>query len=224
MTENPPDHRAWHALPVEEALSAFDSTAEGLSSKEAGERLERFGPNRLTPPARRGPWLRFLLQFHNVLIYALLVAALVTGLLGEWVDTGVILGVVVINALIGFIQEGKAEQALEAIRAMLSLRAMVLRDGQRREIDAQSLVVGDQVWLQSGDKVPADLRLIQVRNLSIQEAVLTGESVSVEKSITPVAQEAPLGDRRSMAYSGTLVSQGQGLGVVVATGDATQIG
>ncbi len=168
--------------------------------------------------------MRFLMQFHNVLIYVLIAAAVITAAMGHWVDSLVILGVVVINAAIGFIQEGKAEAALEAIRGMLSPHAQVLRDGRRQEIDAAELVPGDIVFLVSGDRVPADLRLIEVKSLKIEEAALTGESVAVEKQTGPVAADAPLGDRASMAWSGTLVTYGQGVGVVAATGAATEIG
>ncbi|MCK6557214.1 cation-transporting P-type ATPase [Candidatus Binatia bacterium] len=223
-TDNRMDRSAWHASSADDVLREVGGTREGLSQSEAERRLAQDGPNRLTPPARRGPLVRFLLQFHNVLIYVLLVAAAITALLAHWVDTGVILGVVVLNALIGFIQEGKAERALDAIRGMLSLHATVLRGGHRREIEAEDLVRGDIVLLRSGDKVPADLRLIHVRNLEIDEAALTGESVAAEKDVTPVLAEAALGDRSSMAYSGTLVTYGQGTGVVIATGDATEIG
>jgi magnesium-transporting ATPase (P-type) len=182
------------------------------------------GPNRLSERRGRGPLARFLLQFHNVLIYILLVAAAVTAALGHWADSGVIVGVVVINAIVGFVQEGKAEQALAAIRRMLSLKATVLRDGHHLSIDAEQLVPGDVVLLQSGDRVPADLRLIEVKNLRIEEAALTGESLPVEKDTAPVAADAALGDRSCIAYSGTLVTYGQGRGVVVATGDATELG
>lgn len=198
--------------------------SRGLSAMEAAQRLNTHGPNRLTPPKKRGPVLRFLLHFHNVLIYVLLGAAAVTALLGHGVDTAVILGVVIINALIGFVQEGKAEKSLDAIRNMLSLHAAVLRDGRRQEIDATELVPGDIVLLASGDKVPADLRLLEMRSLRIEEAALTGESEPVEKSPESVAENAPIGDRLCMAYSGTLVVFGQGRGVVVATGDTTEIG
>lgn len=201
----------WHHLPVAEALSTRQSGPDGLAAAEAARRLAEFGPNRLTPPKKRGPLACFLLQFHNVLIYVLLGAALVTVALGHWVDTGVILGVVVINALIGFIQEGKAEKSLDAIRDMLSLSATVLRDGRRRDVPAEELV--------PGDKVPADLRLVETRNLRVEEATLTGESEPVEKSPAPVAGDALVGDRTSMAYSGTLIVFGQGRGVVIATGD-----
>ncbi len=214
----------WHALVADEVLREQRTGSAGLSAAEAARRLTGHGPNRLTPPQKRGPLLRFLLQFRNVLIYVLVGAAGVTAALGHWVDTGVILGVVVINALIGFIQEGKAEKSLDAIRTMLSLHAAVLRDGHRQEIEATALVPGDIVLLASGDKVPADLRLIEMRALRIEEAALTGESEPVEKSPDPVAADAPIGDRTGMAYSGTLVVFGQGRGVVVATGDATEIG
>ncbi len=217
-------HDLWHARAAAAALAEQGTASAGLSAAEAARRLASHGPNRLTPPQKRGPLLRFLLQFHNVLIYVLLGAAVVTAALGHLVDTGVILGVVVINALIGFIQEGKAEKSLDAIRNMLSLRAVVMRDGRRQEIDASELVPGDIVVLTSGDKVPADLRLIELRNLRIEEAALTGESEPVEKSTAAVAAEAPIGDRTGMAYSGTLVVFGQGCGVVVATGDLTEIG
>jgi magnesium-transporting ATPase (P-type) len=195
-----------------------------LDEGEARRRLSRYGPNRLTPPQRRGPLLRFLLQFHSVLIYVLLAAGVITALLGEWVNSGVIFGVVVINALIGFVQEGKAEEALAAIRKMLSLEARVVRAGRRRSIPADGLVPGDVVVLQSGDKLPADVRLFEVKSLRVQEAALTGESVAVDKSVAPVAADAALGDRSPMAYAGTLVVYGQALGIVTATGDATEIG
>ncbi|WP_305072339.1 cation-transporting P-type ATPase [Propionivibrio sp.] len=214
----------WHATESEQVLAAHEVTAAGLNAAEASRRLAAHGPNRLTPPKKRGPLVRFLLQFHNVLIYVLLGAAVVTAVLGEVVDTTVIIGVVVINALIGFIQEGKAEKSLDVIRSMLSLSATVTRDGRRVEIAAEELVPGDIVLLASGDKVPADLRLVETRNLRIEEAALTGESEPVEKSPDAVAENAPIGDRTGMAYSGTLVVFGQGRGVVVATGDVTEIG
>ena len=214
----------WHTLSSEQVLQELETAPGGLSAAEAARRLAIHGLNQLRPPQQRGPLLRFLLQFHNVLIYVLLAAAATTAALGHPIDTAVIIGVVVINAIVGFIQEGKAESALAAIRNMLSLKAMALRDGQRREIAAETLVPGDWVFLQSGDRVPADVRLIELKNLRIEEAVLTGEAEAVEKSLEPVAAEAAIGDRSTMAYSGTLVSYGQGLGVVVATGEATEIG
>jgi calcium-translocating P-type ATPase len=214
----------WHARPVEGVLAELAAARDGLGAEQARERLARHGPNRLRPPPRRSALARFLGQFNNVLIYVLLGAAAMTALLAHWVDTGVILGVVVINALIGFVQEGRAESALEAIRQMLPLQASVLRDRRRVVLDAAELVPGDVVLLESGDRVPADLRLLDTRGLRIEEAALTGESVPVEKDPRPVAEDAPLGDRHGMAFSGTLVTYGRGRGVVVATGDATEIG
>jgi len=214
----------WHKLPADQVLIDLATARGGLSDAEVARRLAMYGPNQLPPPRRHGPVVRFLLQFHNILIYVLLAAAAVTALLGHAVDTGVILGVVLINAIVGFVQEGKAESALAAIRKMLSLRALVLRNGERQEILAEQLVPGDWVILQSGDKVPADLRLVETKNLRIQEAVLTGEAEAVEKNSAPVAPDAAMGDRTCMAYSSTLVTYGQGLGVVVATGAAITAG
>jgi len=215
---------AWHALAPQQVLEALQADAVGLSQIEAEQRLASHGPNWLKPPRRRWPLTRFLSQFHNVLIYVLLASALVTAFLAHWVDTSVIVGVVLINAIIGFIQEGKAEKALDAIRRMLSLDATVLRDGKRKQIPAEELVPGDIALLQSGDKVPADLRLLNVKNLRIEEAALTGESEPVEKSIAVAPELAAIGDRFCMAYSSTLVVYGQGMGVVVDTGDHTEIG
>ncbi|WP_240036567.1 HAD-IC family P-type ATPase [Halomonas urmiana] len=215
---------AWHSQAPDAVLAGLEASERGLTAEQAADRLARHGHNRLPAPRRSGPLRRFLRQFHNVLIYVLLVAALGTALLQHWVDTGVILGVVLINAIVGFLQEGKAEQALEAIRGMLSPRAQALRDGKRRTVPAEELVPGDLVFLQAGDRVPADLRLLRSHNLRIDEAMLTGESVAVDKQVDAVAADADLGDRRCMAFSGTLVAFGQGRGVVVETGANTEIG
>jgi magnesium-transporting ATPase (P-type) len=219
------DHaRDWHSLPVQEVLRVLATDHAGLPTDEAARRLQQYGPNRL-PAARRDSLAkRFARQFHNVLIYVLLASALITALLAHWVDCGVIVGVVLINAIIGVIQEGKAERALDAIRNMLSPNATVLRGGQRREIPAEQVVIGDIVLLASGDKVPADLRLIETRRLRVEEAALTGESEPVEKDVAPVAVHAVTGDRSCMAYSGTLVVYGQARGITIATGAATEIG
>lgn len=214
----------WHSYPSQQVLETFKTAHTGLSQTEAQLRLEQHGANRLQSQKPKSIIIRFLLQFHNVLIYILLAASVMTAFLGHWVDSGVILGVVVINAIIGFVQEGKAEKALNAIRRMLSLNAIVLRAGQRMQIAAEQLVPGDIVLVQSGDKVPADLRLLSCKNLRIEEAALTGESAAVEKSIHAVEAVTAIGDRFCMAYSGTLVVYGQGAGVVVATGQHTEIG
>ena len=213
-----------HARTAEDSLAALSASAGGLAAEEAARRLAEHGPNRLPEPGRRGPLMRFLAQFNNVLIYVLLAAALVTAGLQHWVDTAVILAVVLANALIGYLQEGKAEQAMAAIHAILAPRAAVLRGGRRVTVNGADLVPGDIVLLEAGDKVPADLRVLDARGLAAQEAILTGESVPVEKGTMPVAKHAALGDRRPMLWSGTLVTQGAARGLVVATGSATEIG
>ncbi len=213
-----------HSLTPERCLRELCASTEGLTESEAARRLVTYGPNRLPEPNVRGPLVRFLAQFNNVLIYVLIGAALVTASLRHWVDTAVILAVVLTNAVIGFLQEGKAEAAMAAIRRILAPRAAVLRDGRRRTVEGVDLVPGDIVLLEAGDRVPADLRLIEARGLAAQEAILTGESVPADKALEPVAVDAPLGDRRSMLWSGTLVTQGTARGLVVATGPQTELG
>jgi len=213
-----------HALPADAVLRHLQADAAGLTEAEAAARLAQFGPNRLPEAARRGPLMRFLMQFNNVLIYVLLGAAALTIGLGHLVDAGVILAVVLANAVIGVVQEGRAEQAMGAIRQMLAPHAAVMRGGRRLTVAGEALVPGDIVLLEAGDKVPADLRLLEARGLALQEAMLTGESVPVDKGIAAGAPEAPLGDRHGMAFSGTLVTKGTGRGIVTATGAATEIG
>jgi calcium-translocating P-type ATPase len=216
---------AWYALDADAVLARLDvDPRQGLSGADAEARLREHGPNRLPEEQRESALLRFLGQFHNVLIYILIAAAAFTAFLGEWIDTGVILAVVVVNAIIGFVQEGKAEQALEEIRRMLSLEADVLRDGRRLRVDAETLVPGDIVLLESGDRVPADLRIIRSREVRVEEAALTGESEPVRKDGGAVAADALLGDRTSLVFSSTLVTTGQLRGVVIATGEHTEIG
>jgi len=215
---------AWHALPAAMALETLGSGPEGLSAADAAERLARHGPNRLPAAPRPGPIARFLAQCRNLLIYVLLIAAAVSFVLGHPLDAAVILAVVVLNAIVGFVQEGKAEQALAAIRDMLAPRAMVLRDGRRTEIEATGLVPGDVVLLEAGDRVPADLRVLTAHGLRAEEAILTGESVPTDKSPDAVEPDAALGDRTCLLFSGTMVVAGQGRGLVVATGGATEIG
>ncbi|MBN8443065.1 MAG: cation-transporting P-type ATPase [Thauera sp.] len=228
MTERNPAAVAnpvhWHTMPASDVAHWLQTGDAGLDADEVRTRLARYGYNRLAPTKRRGALMRLLLQFHNVLLYVMLGAAAVTALLGHWVDSGVLLAAVIVNAIIGFIQEGKAEAALDAIRAMLSPHAMVIRAGSRREIDAAELVPGDVVVLASGDRVPADLRLVAVKDLRLEEATLTGESLPADKGTAAVALDAPLGDRSCMAYSGTVVVYGQATGIVVATGDETELG
>ena len=214
----------WHTKSTDAVFELLVTSADGLSKEEIENRQTKYGPNRLAETKTRGPLLRFFSQFHNVLIYVLIAAAVVTAILQHWVDAGVIFGVVIINAIIGFVQEGKAEDALRAIKQMLSSNAMVKRGGRQITVRAEDLVPGDIVMLQSGDKVPADLRLFRVKGLQVQEAALTGESMAVSKITDAVAEQSVIGDRRCMAFSGTIVTHGQGAGVVVATGAQTQIG
>ncbi len=219
---HPPE---WHALECVDVVARLGTDSRrGLTHAEADRRLAREGPNRLPPPVKTPGWLRFLLQFHNVLIYLMLAATVVAGLLSHWIDAAVLFAAVIVNAIIGFIQEGKAEQALDAIRNLLSLHTTVFRDAERTQIAVEALVRGDIVFLASGDKVPADVRLLTAKGLYVNEAILTGESATVEKSAAPVPADAQLGDRRCMLYSGTLVVSGQATGVVVATGLRTELG
>jgi len=213
-----------HAESTEAALKRLSSSRLGLTQAEAATRLSEYGLNR-TPRGRRTPLLlRFLRHFHNALIYVLIASAAVTWWLGHPIDTAVILFVVMANGVIGFIQEGRAESAMEAIATLLSPHAAVLRDGDRVTVDAETLVPGDIVLVEAGDRIPADLRLIESSGLKIQEAILTGESVPVEKSVEPSCTDAVLGDRSSSAFSGTIVTAGQAQGLVTATGVNTEIG
>ncbi len=219
-----PGGHDWHSLPADEVLRALSSPENGLSPGEAAARLSAHGANELAAVQVRHPLLRLLRQFHNLLLYLMMAAAVIMALLGEWVDSGVLWSATLINAFIGFVQEGRAETALSAIRGMLAPQAMVIRNGRRQVVDAAGLVPGDRVVIAAGDRVPADLRLVHARELRVDEASLTGESLAVEKSAQPVAPGATLGDRSSMAYSGTVAVGGQGMGVVVATGMRTEIG
>jgi len=217
--------KKWYAIEAEEVLKELDVDAEqGLDSSEVKTRLEEYGRNELPKGKKRQWWMRLLLQFHNTLIYVLIAAAVITALLDHWIDTWVILAVIIINALIGFIQEGKAEQALESIREMLSLEAVVIRDGKKQTVEAEELVPGDIVMLKSGDKIPADLRLVKSKDLRVEESPLTGESTAVDKDIEPVEKGSIVGDQISMAFSGTVVTYGKATGVVVATGSDTELG
>jgi len=216
--------RNWHNKRSEEALAALGTSAEGLSESDVKQRLADLGLNKLPEPKRKHVVLRFLSHFHNILIYVLLGASVITLFLGHLVDTSVIIAVVIINAIIGFLQEGKAEKAMDAIRHMLALRAAVIRDGKRQTIKGEELVPGDIVLLEAGDKVPADLRLLESHGLQVQESILTGESVAVEKQTSVVDEQAALGDRVCMAFSGTTVTYGQAMGVVVGTGANTEVG
>ncbi len=215
----------WHHLPDDEVTTLLEVDAsKGLDIFEVAHRQAHYGENRLTLKKGKSPFILFLLQFNQPLVYILLGAALITFLLQAWVDSGVIFGVVLINAVIGYVQESKALKAIEALTCTLEGSATVLRAGERVQIAAAELVPGDVVFLQSGDRVPADLRLLSTRELQIDESALTGESVPAQKQPRQLARETPLADRINIAYSSTLVSYGTATGIVVATGDDTEIG
>jgi Ca2+-transporting ATPase len=217
--------KVWHHLRADEIIVLLEGDLQhGLDQEEVRHRLEQFGTNTLTEKQGKGTWLRFLLQFHQPLIYILIVSGVITALLGEWVDSGVIFGVVLVNAVIGFIQESKAENALSALSHTMVAEAMVLRQGKKTRRASSELVPGDIVLLQAGDRVPADLRLLQIQNLQVDESALTGESVSVDKEVGTLAIDTGLAERKNMAYGSCMVTYGRGTGIVVATGDHTEVG
>ena len=216
----------WHHLPIREVIQLLETDPEkGLDLFEIKHRRQHFGANELTPRRGRPAWQRFLLQFHNPLIYLLLAATFIKLVMGGFADAGVIFGVVLINAWIGYLQEAKAERAIEALAQSLVTETNVVRAGKAVRVPSSELVPGDVVLLASGDKVPADLRLVSTRDLQVAEAALTGESTAVEKTAaTELSPDTPLADRANMAYASTLVTYGQGRGVVTGTGDHTEIG
>ncbi|MFT2007724.1 cation-transporting P-type ATPase [Pontibacter sp. 13R65] len=223
MQQIPP--KDWHALTPVEVTTALKTDADrGLSEQEAKSRLETYGPNLFTQEEGQSNLVLFLLQFHQPLIYILLAAAIITFFLKEYIDSSVIFGVVIINAIVGYVQESKAKQAINALSKELKTEAQVIRNGEKQKIDAEHLVPGDVVLLKSGDRVPADLRLLEVKNLKVDESALTGESVAVDKSPEKVEADTVLGDRVSLAFATTNVSFGTAKGVVIATGDATEVG
>jgi magnesium-transporting ATPase (P-type) len=219
-----PNEIAWYQLGVQQVFELLATDSNGLTAPEAKARLEKYGYNELKVK-KRSPLIRFLRQFHNALLYILIVAAIVTFFLGHHTDTYVIIGVVLATAIIGFIQEGKAETSLEALKKMMTPECHVLRDGERKTIATRELVPGDVVVLEGGDRVPADLRLFETKNLSVDEAALTGESVPVNKNVDAIeTPNLPPADRRCMAFSGTFITRGHAKGVAVKTGKETEIG
>ncbi|MEA5502337.1 cation-transporting P-type ATPase [Halotia wernerae UHCC 0503] len=215
----------YHELPAQEVAKTLNSDPQkGLTSAEINKRIEQFGKNELKGKPGKPAWLRFLLQFNQALLYILLVAGIIKALLGSWTNAAVIWGVTLINAIIGFVQESKAEGAIAALAKAVTTEATVIRNGQKSRISSQEIVPGDVVLLTSGDKVPADLRLLNTRNLQVDESALTGESVPVEKSTQPVGSNTPLAERVNMAYAGSFVTFGQGSGLVVGTGSSTEMG
>jgi cation-transporting P-type ATPase F len=214
-----------HQISIEHIAEYLKTDLEtGLSSAEVPQRHERYGFNELVGKSGKNPIIRFLMEFNQPLIYILLVAGIVTLLLQDWVDAGVIFGVTFLNAVIGFIQESKAENAIAALAKSVTTEATVIRDGKKNRLNSRELVPGDLVLLTSGDKVPADLRLVNVKNLQVSEAALTGESVPVQKVTEPLTAETVLADRINMAYAGSLITFGQAKGIVVAIADQTETG
>jgi Ca2+-transporting ATPase len=216
---------AWHQFHVEDVVRLLDVDLNaGLAAEEIRRRRERFGLNRITASRGIPAWLQFLHQFNQPLVYILLVAVGVTAFLREWVDSSVIFGVVLVNAIVGFLQESKAGKAIASLSRMVATETTVRRDGRKQRVHSEQLVPGDVVLLQAGDRVPADLRLCQVKSLQVDESALTGESVPVQKDPDPLALDTVLGDRKNLAFTGTLVTAGQGEGIVWATGDQTETG
>ena len=213
-----------HAAPAEQVLSAMGSSRSGLDADAARERLAQFGANQLQASKPTPGWLRFLRQFQNLFIYVLLVSAVISYLLAHYVDSGVIVAVVFVNALVGFIQEGKAEAALRAILSMTKTHCRVLRDDNVQTIDSTEVVPGDIIILKSGDRVAADMRIIDSKELRTDESMLTGESQPRDKDPEALRQDTDLADRNNMAFMGTMVVNGTGKGVVTQTATATQLG
>ncbi|MGB3295089.1 MAG: HAD-IC family P-type ATPase [Phormidesmis sp.] len=215
----------WHHLPLQKAAAALGThLTTGLTTEEATRRRSRFGSNQLTPPPPASFWIKFLRQFNQPLLYILLLAGLISLFLREWVDAGVIFAVVVINAVIGYVQEAKAEEAMAALAKSIVTEATVIRHGKQQKISATDLVPGDLIRLEAGDRVPADLRLVEVKNLRLDESALTGESTPVAKATQFLTVEVPLADRTNLAFAGTIAAAGQGRGLVIATGEETETG
>eukprot|EP00544_Gedaniella_sp_CCMP2646_P007002 CAMPEP_0202479932 /NCGR_PEP_ID=MMETSP1361-20130828/115_1 /ASSEMBLY_ACC=CAM_ASM_000849 /TAXON_ID=210615 /ORGANISM="Staurosira complex sp., Strain CCMP2646" /LENGTH=1011 /DNA_ID=CAMNT_0049107307 /DNA_START=60 /DNA_END=3095 /DNA_ORIENTATION=- len=229
----------WHVLDTQATMERLDTTRNGLSSAEAEKRLEEYGPNKMSEKERKSLIRRIWEQVNNVLVGILVVVAIVSAAkaftakttedaITNWLEVALIIFVITLNAWIGIMQEGSAEKAADALKAMLSSEAEVLRDGKATKVPAENIVPGDIVVVKLGDRIPADIRMIDVSNLACTEASLTGESLPIDKITDAIdAQnpaDVPLGDRKNMAFSATLVSQGRGVGVVVETGDHTQIG
>ncbi len=217
--------KPWHALKVKQVLRDLEIGDEGLTSEEAARRLIRYGPNQLAEAPRPGFWITLWNQLNNFVVILLIAASIISALLGEWVDASAILTIVILNTVLGIVQEQRAEEALAALKRLAAPDAQVLRDGHRQSILARNLVPGDIVFLEAGNFVPADLRLLEVFNLRVEEASLTGESLPVHKNAATIMDKnVPLGDRKNTAFMGTLVSYGRGRGVVTSTGMHTQLG
>jgi Ca2+-transporting ATPase len=219
------ESHAWHSMDVDAVLQALDSEPQhGLAPEEVENRLRRYGPNELTQEEKASAWDIFFAQFKNILIIILIVATILSALVGEYVDAGIIFVIIVFCAVLGFVQEYRAERALEALKGMLAPTITVLRGGQEQEVPSRELVPGDVLVLEAGDKIPADGRLVEIHSLQCDEAPLTGESVPVGKELIVLRKDAPVGDRRNMVFTGTIATYGRGNAVVTATAMQTEFG
>ena len=215
---------SYYNLTREEALESLRSSPQGLGSDEARRRLEQYGPNELEAKGATPQWKLFLQQFRSFLMYILLAAVVLTLVIGEYVDAIVIAVIVLFCVILGYVQERRSEKAIEALREMAAPTASAMRDGDRAEIPARELVPGDVVLLEAGDRIPADCRLIEVANLKVDEAPLTGESVPVDKDCAAIPGEVPIGDRKNMGHMGTTATYGRGTALIVSTGMTTEFG
>lgn len=223
--DEPGEPEPWHAFSPQEALEHLQVREQGLTAQEAAERLANYGPNQLLEAPRPGFLQMLWGQINNFVVILLIVASLISALLGDYLESSAILAIVILNAVLGLLQERRAEEALAALKKLAAPDAHVLRDGRRVTIPARELAPGDLVFLEAGNYVPADLRLLEAVNLRVEEASLTGESVPVQKNAATVLEKnVPLGDRKNTAFMGTLVSYGRGRGVVIGTGMRTQLG
>ena len=215
----------WYQQNIEQVLSELKASTNGLDEAEVRSRLDQYGPNALEEKKKKPAWMLFLSQFTDFMILILIAAAIISGIAGELIDTIIILVIVFLNAVVGFVQEYRAEKAMEALKQLATPQCQVLRNGQVTAVSSLDLVPGDLVLLEAGSLVPADLRLVESHTLRIEESSLTGESVPVDKTIQPIKQEElPLGDQTNLAFKGTLVINGRGKGIVTATGMKTEIG
>jgi Ca2+-transporting ATPase len=217
--------KMWHAESIASCTEILQTNAEhGISEDEVKKRLKFYGNNRITPKKGKPVWLRFVEQFQQPLVYILLIAGTVAAFLGETIDAAVIFAVVLINAIIGFIQESKAEKAIDALSRLIHFKVTVIRAGEKMRVNAEALVPGDLIQLEAGDRVPADIRLTYTNSLQIDESALTGESIPANKNADCIDKEKTLTDRVNIAYAGTLVTNGIGRGIVFQTGDDTETG
>ncbi len=215
----------WHSLELDDVLVKLHAPTEGLTSADVAERLEKYGPNELKEKPRPTFFQLVLVQLNNFIVILLIVASVISAVLGDWIEAAVIMLIVVLNAILGVVQESRAEEALAALKKMSAPESQVMRDGQRVSVQASGLVPGDLVYLEAGNFVPADIRLIEAVNLRVEEAALTGESVPVQKNAALVLdKDAGLGDRKNTVFMGTVVNYGRGRGIVVSTGMNTQLG